>query len=220
MSYRVEFQGRGAAHIHGTLWLDVQEIENSPQFEKKEQGKGNGIISEALKNLRDDVKLSNAEKEAIAKLTDMFITCSLNPKTVHKDEEIGKQIITIIKQVNCHRCTNPCKRYGDKCKYGFPKFPLKKTLVIDKHEFSDELELFEEDMDINTITNYRKILSDVEDVLKDDDKIEDIMSKWEKGSTEEEYAKNRAKRIDLMLKMAGNISYEDYVMAIKKTRKH
>ena len=28
MSYRLEFQGRGAAHIHGTLWLDIKDIEN------------------------------------------------------------------------------------------------------------------------------------------------------------------------------------------------
>ena len=46
------------------------------------------------------------------------------------------------------------------------------------------------------------------------------MSKWRKGDTEEKYARNRAKRIDLMLKMAGNVNYETYVMAIKKTRKH
>ena len=26
LSYRVEFQGRGAAHIHGTIWLDIKEI--------------------------------------------------------------------------------------------------------------------------------------------------------------------------------------------------
>ena len=26
ISYRVEFQGRGAAHIHGTLWLDIKKI--------------------------------------------------------------------------------------------------------------------------------------------------------------------------------------------------
>ena len=191
MSYRVEFQGRGAAHIHGTLWLDIKEIENSPPFNERPAQKRNEILSNGFQKLRDDLKLSEEEKCAIAKLTDMFITCSLNPETVHKDKEIGKQIITIVKQVNCHRCTNPCKRYGDKCKYGFPKFPLKETLVVDKHEFSDELEIFEEDMDINTNTNYRKILSDVEDVLKDDDKIEEIMSKWKKGNTDEEYAWNR-----------------------------
>ena len=95
------------------------------------------ILSDAFRKLRDDVKLSEEDKSAITKLTDMFITCSLNPDTIHKDEEIGKQRIAIIKQVNCHNCTNPCEKYGDKCKYGFPKFPLKETMVIDKHEFGD-----------------------------------------------------------------------------------
>ena len=41
------------------------------------------------------------------------------------------------------------------------------------------------------------------------------MDKYEKGSTLEEYEANRAKRIDLMLEMAGNISYDDYIMALK-----
>ena len=26
IAYRVEFQGRGAGHIHGVLWLDMKEI--------------------------------------------------------------------------------------------------------------------------------------------------------------------------------------------------
>ena len=69
-------------------------------------------------------------------------------------------------------------------------------------------------------TNYRRILLDVENLLKDADKVEEIMSKWNKGKTNEEYEVNRAKRVDLMLEMAGNVSYENYVMAIKKTRKH
>ena len=46
------------------------------------------------------------------------------------------------------------------------------------------------------------------------------MSKYEKGETKEEYAQNRSKRIYLLLKMAGNISYDDYVMALKKTIRH
>ena len=37
ISYRVEFQGRGAAHIHGTLWLNLKKIERLPQFEKNLQ---------------------------------------------------------------------------------------------------------------------------------------------------------------------------------------
>ena len=46
------------------------------------------------------------------------------------------------------------------------------------------------------------------------------MSKYEKGETEDEYNTNRSKRIDLLLQMAGNVSYDDYVTAIKKTTKH
>ena len=115
----------------------IKEIEKSAPFQDNLAENKSGILSAAFKKLRDDVELSEAEKDAIAKLTDMFITCSLNPDTVHEDKEIGKRIIAIVKEVNCHNCTRPCKRCGDKCKYGIPKFPVKETLVIDKNELSD-----------------------------------------------------------------------------------
>ena len=84
MSYRVEFQGRGAAHIHGVIWLNIKKMENSKLFE--EEGLSNGKLSGAFKKLRDDQELTDEEKEAIVKLTDMFISCSLNPETAHKDK--------------------------------------------------------------------------------------------------------------------------------------
>ena len=55
ISYRVEFQGRGAAHIHGTLWLDMKEIEKHPIFQNV-IGNSEGRLSEAFRKLRDDVK--------------------------------------------------------------------------------------------------------------------------------------------------------------------
>ena len=214
LSYRVEFQGRGAAHIHGTIWANLKEIEKLPKFQ--ENGVGNEILSEAFKKLRDDIKLNEKEKKAIETLTDMFVSCSLNPDTVHADKDLGKLIVKIVKEVNCHNCTNPCKNHGDDCKYGFPKFPLKRTLVIDKNESSTE----NDEPDKTQEKNYMKILSDVEDILKDEDKVKEIMDKFEKGATEEEYDTNRSKRIDLLLKMAGDITYEDYITAIRKTTKH
>ena len=95
LSYRVEFQGRGAAHIHGVIWLNIKEMEQSEMF--KDEGLSNGILSEAFKKLRDDVKLTEDEKEAIVKLTDMFVSCSLNPETAHKDKELAKKLVDIIK---------------------------------------------------------------------------------------------------------------------------
>ena len=73
MSYRVEFQGRGAAHIHGTLWLDIKLIEKSPPFKQNVNGKRVRILSEAFKKFRDGVELNEEEKYAICKLTDLFI---------------------------------------------------------------------------------------------------------------------------------------------------
>ena len=35
ISYRVEFPRRGAAHIHGTLWLNIEALEQIPQFTNK-----------------------------------------------------------------------------------------------------------------------------------------------------------------------------------------
>ena len=61
----------------------------------------------------------------------------MNPDTVHKDKDVGARIVNIAKEVNCHHCTKPCEKYENKCRYGFPRFPLKVTLVVDKHEFDD-----------------------------------------------------------------------------------
>jgi hypothetical protein len=214
ISYRVEFQGRGAAHIHGTLWLDMKRIEKILPFTQIDKNTETKHLSEAFRKLRDDLKLNDDEKKAIVILTDMFITCSLNPALV------TQEVVEIAMRVNRHHCTRKCER---KCKYGFPRFPLKETLVIDKHEFDDIIEheeLWNEECG-NPVTNVRKILHDVEEVLKDQEQLDMIKEKFpDKGVTKEENYQYRAERIDEMLRIAGGISYEDYIMAIKKTKKH
>ena len=63
ISYRVEFQGRGAAHIHGTLWLNIKEIEKLPQFTEDKQE--NGKLTEAFRKFRADEELTESEKEGL-----------------------------------------------------------------------------------------------------------------------------------------------------------
>ena len=180
ISYRVEFQGRGAAHIHGTLWLDLKNIEKSAPFIKRlaEKGIENGmsILSDAFCKFRDNLKLNETEKYAIAIFTDMFITCSLNPNTVGKAfdmDDFGRRIVTIAMEVNCHHHTRSCKKYQDKCRYGFPKFPLKETLVVDKNEYTKD-DHSDENSNSHSC-NYKKILSDIEELLTDEDVIKIIM---------------------------------------------
>ena len=102
VSYRVEFQGRGAAHIHGTLWLNLRKIEESQYFKEHNTNQATNNLSEAFRKLRDDLKLNSAEKDAIVMLTDQFITCSLNPAIV------SEEVVRIALAVNCHRCTRKC----------------------------------------------------------------------------------------------------------------
>ena len=65
VSYRVEFQGRGAAHIHGTLWLNLRKIEGTPNFKNCKGNIEARHLTEAFQKLRDDIKLSKDEKDAI-----------------------------------------------------------------------------------------------------------------------------------------------------------
>ena len=73
LSYKVEFQGRGAGHIHGVLWVDLAELEkelpkkkgsseNSGQDDKKTYQ--NYLIS-AFEKLRLSKTLSNEEIKAL-----------------------------------------------------------------------------------------------------------------------------------------------------------
>ena len=62
ISYRIEFQGRGAAHIHGTLWLDIEKIEEIIINEDLTGTLKPGCLTNAFIKLRQDSKLSNLEK--------------------------------------------------------------------------------------------------------------------------------------------------------------
>ena len=126
----MEFHGRGAAHIHGTLWLDIKNIEKSSPFseDSEERTEEYSVLSEAFRKFRDDVPLSEKEKNAIVKLTDMFITCSLDPNFGNE------KVVKIAKSVNCHYCTRTCQKYGGICRFDFPKLPLKNTIDVDKND--------------------------------------------------------------------------------------
>ena len=35
-SYKTEFQNRGAAHVHGVLWVNMRKLEKKPEFMEEE----------------------------------------------------------------------------------------------------------------------------------------------------------------------------------------
>ncbi len=61
-NYRVEFQMRGAGHIHGVLWLNLEELE--PKFPN---------LREIMKKLRLGETLNEANLDVMVKFVDTFV---------------------------------------------------------------------------------------------------------------------------------------------------
>ena len=69
-SYKVEFALRGAAHIHGVLWLDWDQIDAMSKEDIK-------LIKDSLRKIKEDEELDGPDKKAISTFVDHFISCSL-----------------------------------------------------------------------------------------------------------------------------------------------
>merc|ERR1712082_453324 len=58
-SWKVEFQGRGAGHIHGTLWCDLNKIMKDENHQNSEEKNVNNSLESAFKKLRQNEELSS-----------------------------------------------------------------------------------------------------------------------------------------------------------------
>ena len=118
-SYRVEFQGRGAAHIHGVLWLDLNEI--------KVEGVDNTTLKESYNKLKNSHPLESYEVEALEKFTDTFVTCTRCVSVA------GADAVKIAEETNWHGHSSSCKKgsSGRLCRWKFPRYPLERTIFVD-----------------------------------------------------------------------------------------
>ena len=107
-NYRVEFQARGAGHIHGVLWMDIEEID------KTFPG-----LKDIMYSLRNNEHLNVNQLAVLEKFVDTFVSCSL------KDPNVKN----IAKEVQVHKHTKTCKKKGTVCRFGFPRFPSKQTII-------------------------------------------------------------------------------------------
>ena len=146
--YRVEFQVRGAGHVHGVLWLDLDELQES--FPN---------LKSIMTKLQATVRLSAEEKEEVASFVDEFITCSLD----------DGHLSSIVKDVQTHKHRKTCKKKGTLCRFGFPRYPSERTIIaqpLDEKDFSSERELQAEKK------IHKDVLLKVKDVLMEIDQEE------------------------------------------------
>ena len=139
-NYRVEFQLRGAGHIHGVLWINVD------QMEKMIPG-----ITLALTSLRIHEQLSEKQCDILADFVDRFTCCSLQ-----------NDVSEIVRQVQIHKHSRTCSKYGMTCRFSYPKFPSKKTIIAQPLSKTD----FESDAKYkSTVSKYTATLDSVRKVL-------------------------------------------------------
>ena len=114
--WRIEFQLRGAPHVHGVLWLDLSklaklEVNGLPRYPN-------------LENIIDKLQFyDNIDNEAqlvLSRFIDDYITCS----------RLYLSIRHIVDDVNWHYHSKSCKKKKETdCRFGFPKFPSDHTII-------------------------------------------------------------------------------------------
>ena len=113
-SWKVEYQGRGAGHIHGTLWCNLNEV----RMDEDNQVNNSETLENAFKALRLEEKLSTEEEHSITQFADKFTTCTLNSDKAseHLDEYYnksqGRNIVQIVKQCQIQHHTKTCRKKG------------------------------------------------------------------------------------------------------------
>ena len=118
-SYKVEFALRGAAHIHGVLWMDWDNFsalksENDEHLKTKLKS-----LVKAFDKIKENLNLSTPDKDVLAEFADLSITCSL------KDYKTKN----IVEEVQIHNHTKACKKYSTNCRFSFPRFPSLRTII-------------------------------------------------------------------------------------------
>ena len=211
-TYKVEVQDRAAGHIHGTLWLNMNKIENlirGPdgrlRQKTKEESDTQGPFQQltgAFIKFRTNGTLTRDEINAVRNFVDEFTTVCTHENTV------GKEVARIALEVNKHHHTKTCRKHDTTCRFGYPRFPAPYTIIVEpyKAQSTEEKEA--------VLSNYRKILRKVKDVLEDNEITTKIMERYSKQSeSKEEYKENIVSRIKDLLKIAG-VDYGEYIQAL------
>ena len=209
-TYKVEFQARGAGHVHGTLWIDLQKMEHMVYIDGKlclsdvaeDSEKPFLGITKAFKKLRNDQTLAKNEISCLTTFADEFITVTTDPNIV------GEDVARIAREVNTHNHTKTCRKYSSECRFNYPKYPSPETLVTRPiRETGKERE--------KKIKKMNTILAKVKEVMLDDEILEEILEEVPKNSTD--FKTDRKERINLLLKKAG-VNLEDYIEALQVSK--
>ena len=211
-------QGRGAGHIHGVLWVDLKEIKfedyggQGRMLPDAAQTTWNSYLRNAFLNLRNRQPLDESESEALERFTDMFATCSLDPKVA------GEEAVKIAKEVNWHGHSKSCRKktIERKCRFNFPRFPMASTTFIDINKKLEEGEKISEERRVEILRKVLNVLVEEENGKVLSKAVKEIMEK----KTEDESIGDRIEKLlKVAVEAAGDgkpISYVEYRRAVEQ----
>ena len=220
-SFKVEFQQRGAAHIHGIIWLNLNMLERLiliddelciPDDTTHNRGHDNNEerplrgVGDAFKKIKANKKLNDADLLVLTKFIDYFTTVSTHERTV------GKDVVQIAKEVNTHHHSKTCRKHGTVCRFNYPKPPSPYTIIAKPVE-ADSQAAKKERLEMNHM-----LINKVLEVVEDKEKLDQIMSKFDKQTEMpgDDHDECKAARIKEACKLA-DVKYEDYLTALGET---
>ena len=199
-SYKVEFQARGAAHIHGVLWLDLKSIERQiPQGDRNEFA---NRLQTVFGKLRHDEDLSKSDIECLVDFIDNFVTVCTHAPTV------GEDVARIALEVQKHHHTRTCRKLGTVCRFNYPKPPSPFTIL--------QIPVKDTPEDRQEFCKHQSNIKAVLDESQKDGVVQDIMNDFSKATETpgDDYREKRIERIKALCARA-NVSYEAYLEALK-----
>ena len=214
-TWRIEMQGRGAGHSHGTLHCDLKKLErliivdgeltnppDNPQllpkpveaYERPMRG-----LAESFTKLRNDKPLSEENLQSLCNFITQFVTVSTHIPTV------GKDVAEIALQVQNHRHTKTCKKYNSVCRFHFPRPPSPRTII--------RIPVKKEQRSI--YVKAQKLIEKVMEVVTEPKTVEEIMSEYQKDSEEAgtDHEEKRDERIRKVCQRA-DVNYDSYLKAL------
>ena len=107
--YRVEFQARGAPHIHCLLWLKGENGESPPSLLER-TGKDQNSSTNKLSDFVGDI-LSGSSKDMHCKMHSTF----------NEECDNCQDLKALVDKFQCHRHTFTCKKKGKLSEYYLEK---------------------------------------------------------------------------------------------------
>ena len=198
-SDRMEFQSRGAAHVHGVAWCNMRKVsealkENETYIDNLHNVNyeecsidhstpvGKSSLESAFSKMRSNEDLNQEEQQALTAFADKFITCTLNPNLIaamidpHLSREDGLEIQEKVKEVQTHFHTKTCRKKSKECRFGIPRFPIWKTMLSEPIK-GDSVEEKQKKM-----INHKNVLKAVMNVLENAEDMKKIWSMYDKNS--------------------------------------